>query len=410
MMKGYVLALAFIITALVPLQAQGDFGFDAPSGDESAVGGFAGIGSSGIGLSGRATIGGVALWNDLDSLESLGEYESGNLISGTLELAGKGSSADILLRFDFDGDGQSLFSIDEAYLRAYAGKFDLEAGVRKLTWGRADSMGPLDVVNPLDYGDLTVTDSLERKIAQPLVHGSYSLGQFTKIEGIVIPYFTPHSIATDGPWASAEYAALITVFGPLPETDTLEYAQGGVRLSTVISSVDFGFQYWYGNMKQPRLDMPTMSVTYDRYHQVGVDFAAVVATLNVRAEGGINSIADRGEAYVWSLGFDRDTFARINVNLQVNGEYRSYESSGEKSSARVTAQVSKSFFRDKLEAKTVCLWGIEEEDYLVMPSLTWTKDEIEIEWVLGVFGGHEEGELGQYGDKDYLKLSLSYSF
>jgi hypothetical protein len=38
--------------------------------------------------------------------------------------------------------------VDEAYLRAYFGKFDIEAGLRKLSWGKADSMGPLDVINP----------------------------------------------------------------------------------------------------------------------------------------------------------------------------------------------------------------------------------------------------------------------
>jgi hypothetical protein len=59
--------------------------------------------------------------------------------------------------------------VDEAYVTAWFGKLDITGGLRKLTWGKADSMGPLDVVNPLDYSDLSdLSDLMNLKIARPL--------------------------------------------------------------------------------------------------------------------------------------------------------------------------------------------------------------------------------------------------
>jgi hypothetical protein len=48
---------------------------------------------------------------------------------------------------------------DEAYVRVYFGIFDIEAGFRKLTWGKADGFGPLDVINPLDTSELFMAET-----------------------------------------------------------------------------------------------------------------------------------------------------------------------------------------------------------------------------------------------------------
>jgi hypothetical protein len=72
---------------------------------------------------------------------------------------------------------KSPVCVDEAYIRGYFGNLDVEGGLRKLTWGKADSMGPLDVVNPLDFSDLSnLSDLMNIKIARPLVHTSLLLG------------------------------------------------------------------------------------------------------------------------------------------------------------------------------------------------------------------------------------------
>jgi hypothetical protein len=76
-----------------------------------------------------------------------------------------------------------------------------------------------------------------------------------------------------------------------------------------------------------------IAVDYNRYHQFGLDWAQVIAGFNLRAEAAANITDDldrggRGDdavynpAVLWSLGFDRDLFWSVNLNLQCNESIR----------------------------------------------------------------------------------------
>jgi hypothetical protein len=80
------------------------------------------------------------------------------------------------------------------------------------------------------------------------------------------------------------------------------------------------------------------------------------------------------------------------------------------SSTRITAILSKKFFRDELELKATGLWGIEDKDFLIIPAVIWSKNDVTAELAAGFFGGDRAGELGQYKDNSYLKVALGYSF
>jgi hypothetical protein len=171
-------------------------------------------------------------------------------------------------------------------------------------------------------------------------------------------------------------------------------------------------------------------VDYNWYHHIGIDFARVIAGSNLRAEAGANITGDLdgsdGSTYnpilVWSLGFDRDLFAGINLNLQGTGKLRLFhgnigddiltdcEAGSTLSSTRLTGIVSKKFLRDELELKTSALWGIEDRDFLIMPGIFWSRNDVKAGLSAGFFGGDKEGELGQYRDNGFVKLTLSYRF
>jgi hypothetical protein len=72
--------------------------------------------------------------------------------------------------------------------------------------------------------------------------------------------------------------------------------------------------------------------------------------------------------------------------------------------------LSRKFLRDELEVKATGLWGIEDKDFLILPSIAWTKNDVTLELSGGFFGGDEKGELGQYGDNHFVKVTVSYSF
>ncbi|MDR1108752.1 MAG: hypothetical protein LBL19_06930 [Spirochaetaceae bacterium] len=304
----------------------------------------------------------------------------GDVFSGKLNFSALGTNADghinLNLRPVFDG-AASPIEIDEAYVRAYFGPLCVEGGLRKLTWGRtADTLGPLDVINPLDYRELTrITDIQRRKIARPLVHASYGFGDFSKLEAVFIPWFEGHRFADEGRWAplravelrdqmsrgaidwlyassppglpkeTIELAIIDYVYPPIiltpPDTRILSYAQGGLRFTTTWASSDWGVQYYFGRLPRPAVIfeglkdfwhsyMMTPLVAYTPYHQIGVDYAGSLAGFKVRAEFAAHITKDlsgddgavHNPFLAWSLGFDRDLPWGINLKLQMHETVR----------------------------------------------------------------------------------------
>jgi hypothetical protein len=335
-------------------------------------------------------------------------------------------------------DEKSPVYVDEAYITAYFGKLDVTGGLRKLTWGKADSMGPLDVVNPLDFSDLSdLSDMMNMKIPRPLIHASFVLGHFSKLEGVFVPNFEPGGFASSGPWASPQMA-MIDELPPenviRPDTTSLDYAQAGLRFTTTIAgAVDIGAQYYYGRLTTPVVTMtvaapPVVTFAYNPYHQIGLDYAQVIAGFNLRAELAANITEDlagddgavENPSLAWSLGFDRDLFAGINLNLQCNetlrlldGEIKSpqdTEAGRDITTTLVTAALSKKFLRDELELKATAIWEAEAGACLIMPSLIWTKNDVAVELSSGIFAGSDEGLFGQFHDKSFVRAGIKYTF
>ncbi len=443
--KTAAIILLGTVCILTPLSAQDSFGFEETASPSPVT------------LGGKISAAAVLFTEDAERAAELGDAELGELFAGTLNISGQAANTEVLIALNIDpsGNGAAL-SLDEAYFIAYLGKIDLTAGLRKLSWGRADSSGPLDVTNPLDLTDLTVTDSLSRKIARPMLHLSWHPLSFTALQAVFIPSFAGHRLALEGRWQPSQIRDLTdmyeqlaaipgsplegTVLDPLtmvPHTAGLEYAQAGLRFTTTAASTDLGLQYYYGNLSRPAVTVtfpvsplvPEIAVAYNRYHQIGLDAAAVRGGFNIRAEAAANITSDlRGDdgavynpALLWSLGFDRPLFAGITVNAQGNGSWRlmhsevgeagaDAEGGTEASSTTVTVQLSRSFFKDRLSIKTTGLYNIEAADFLILPELVWTSGEFSARFSVGIFGGEADGELGQYGDNNYLKLSLETRF
>jgi hypothetical protein len=179
----------------------------------------------------------------------------------------------------------------------------------------------------------------------------------------------------------------------------------------------------------------TVEIFFNKYHQIGFDYAQVLAGFNVRAEVAANITEDlKGDdgliynpSIGWSLGFDRDLVAGINLNFQANGTVRllhdkigssniplnpnyDIESGSSLSATRITAMLSRKFLRDELELRTAVVWGIEDRDAAVIPALIWTRDDFRAAFSGGFFLGNKEGQLGQYKDNNFLKISITYVF
>jgi hypothetical protein len=251
----------------------------------------------------------------------------------------------------------------------------------------------------------------------------------------------------------------------MPDTRGLEYAQGGLRFSTTLGPADIGAQYYSGHLFRPSLTLGGADglleelagksaslgsnpsglgsalvamissasleprILYNRYHQLGLDYTQVIFDMSFRAELAAHITEDLGgddggvynPFLAWSAGFDRDLFGftlfieadesirllndKVGSNIALDTEAGS-----PLTTTALTAQLSRSFFQDTLEAKFGLLWNIEAGDVYLMPSLSYSVDDFKAVLSGGIFAGKDGGELSQYRDKSYIKTAISYSF
>jgi hypothetical protein len=174
----------------------------------------------------------------------------------------------------------------------------------------------------------------------------------------------------------------------------------------------------------------SVTLDYNPYHQIGVDYATVLFNFNIRVEFAVNLTGDLdgddGSVYnpfgAWSLGFDRDLFWGINLNVQCNENVRLFhdkindnplldvEAGTDITSTRLTIKLAKTFLRDELEISARGIYDIENAGFLIMPAIVWTKNDVKTEFSGGIFGGDETSELGQYHKNGFIKVGVTYTF
>ena len=431
-----VLVFLFMLSAAIPPLAAQDFGFG--SIDTDGVGGFGGGSPLTVSIGGEIQ---ASLVGFVEEFRDGAEHTRlGDIFSGKLNFTADTSHVRGVINFGLRTSDNPI-TIDEAYLSGFFGILDLTTGLRKLAWGRADVMSPLDVINPMDFSDLTdLSDMMSLKIARPLIHASLRFGQFSRLEGVFVPNFAPARFAENGRWEPPQLAALSQLppgFVIRPDTTTLNYAQAGVRFTTTIGGVaDIGIQYYYGRLTNPAITQtftdpmlpPVITFAYNPYHQIGIDWAQVLFGFNIRAElaGNITTDLDGTDGAIynpslaWSLGFDRDLFWGINLNIQCNETIRlldskisdpyDIEADSDIMSTLIIASLSKKFMRDELEVRAAALWEVESGACLIMPGITWTRNDVAIELSAGIFAGNNEGLFGQFRDNSFLKVGIKYTF
>jgi len=320
--------------------------------------------------------------------------------------------------------------IDNSGIHAHWGKLDLEGGVMTVSWGNAEGQSQLDVINPVDLSDPAEIDLNKRKIARPMLYGSFDLTPNVKIEGVFLPTFEGNSIPK-GMLKPIEVAkAYEHVSIQYPETNNLDYAQAGFRVNRQKGSTDIGFQYFYGFL--PKLALSDIAVTtdkslvvkmdYNRYQQIGADYSAVFGNYRLRSEIAANITrdlsGDDGSVYnpamLWSLGFSRLGPEGSQVDVQGSGSVRlmndrigstasDTEYGTNMTDTTLLVKITKKFAKDAFELSASARYGIETADCLVKPSVVWAKDKKRIELACVIFSG-------QTNAKDSVALSFMQQF
>jgi hypothetical protein len=388
-----------------------------------------------------------------DMRDDFGGARAGDMLKAHIGFSASGSGAEALVRLKLAPQWDtniSPVSVDEAYMTVFLNHFDFTAGLRKITWGRADSEGPLDVINPLDLSDLSaLSEGTIPRIARPLLRLSLGIGAYSKLEAVFVPWFEGHRFAETGRWKpvfiSETKDRLASIGIPVNkenDTQTFAHFQTGARFTTTLGHTDAGLQYYYGFLPRPAyrleyrnssLPLPSgISPVHNRYHQIGADMAAGLAGFNVRAETALNITDDTAgndpsvynPALLFSLGFDRGFFG-FDLNLQCSEKIRLFNDGvGKKilgmetdieggkpaTFTRITTELSRAFFRDTLRLQFMCLWDIEDGDALLMPRVICAAGDAELEFASGFFVGNTGGEFGQYHDNGFVKALVRWTF
>ena len=271
--------------------------------------------------------------------------------------------------------------IDEIYLQGSFGPVIVGGGIKKMTWGRADSFSILDIINPKDFSDITITDNQKLKKARPLLFLSAYLPMDMKLEFVFLPIFEGNTYAitsrsaTDlvdnmvqGLFSAAESDTSITsagvkksiddfkdgLFSLSPNIDIdsgrLRYAQAGMRYTAIFDGYhDVGLQYYYGFLPTPgirynknqfvnEMDAYSMpdSITdeqiqkfftfdYTPVHQIGFDYGLAFGPVSIRTELAALITHDikgtdpsmYNPSIAWNFGIDYTTPIGLMINVCV---------------------------------------------------------------------------------------------
>lgn len=324
--------------------------------------------------------------------------------------------------------------IDQAYMQLLAGPVVLGGGIKKITWGRADFMSVLDIVNPLDYTCVSELSIEKIKIAEPMFYMSAYFPKEMKIDFVFLPVFEGHRLAKDKRFNSFDFSIRHDKLKPI-KTNTLQYFQGGFRYTSLLDEIhDIGFQYFYGFLPLPAIkeDGEIFDLKYDRSHQIGFDYGVQLGgAANLKTEIAANITGDvKGKnpySYnpniAWSLGagysfpynITLGIYASQTIRLFQSGDKKDLLSSGiEKklspTDTRLQFSFSQKLLRGSLDLKINVMGGIEDRDVFISSEINWILASILLDLQVGIYAGNSNGKLGRRFKNNFIKFSIGYEF
>ena len=236
----------------------------------------------------------------------------------------------------------------------------------------------------------------------------------------------------------------------LPDMHNIKYGQYGIRLSGSAGPVDMAGQYYFGHYKTPSIDVDAMvanalagksladCVHYDPVHIFGIDLGTAIAMFNLKSEFAYYMTGDfkgtdpavHNNSIQWVMGFDVDIpLNNINVNIQnlgawtlgfkkvkennENGKFDMDWNTAEKSTNnKLIVNISDSWLHENLTDSLTCIWGIEHNDFVIIPKLRYRiKDELYVEGAGAyIYAANKKSEFSNWKNNHFVQASLEYRF
>jgi hypothetical protein len=338
----------------------------------------------------------------------------------------------------FDRDLE--FGLREAYLDLNFKNFGLRVGKQQIIYGKAEGVFITDVVSPKDLREFLLPDFDEIRMGVTGAKLNYYLGNHT-FEIAWIPVFTPTQMPDSGSIWLPEMSFPIQPQFDNSKTELVPGINNSelfVRYSAMSSRIDYEIVAGYFYNDDPamhiakQIDPLTMQLSgltvtpeYHRTTLAGGSFSMPVGSLILRAEGGyywdryfqtadpaIQDAVIKKDFINYALGIDY-TFKGVRLSSQFIQEYipdYEFQMNNDEFENMMTFLVKKDFLREKLWIELFAYWGLNNNDALIRPKITYSfADGFDVLLGANIFTG-DNGRFGQYDDNDMVFVKFKYSF
>ena len=348
----------------------------------------------------------------------------------------------------------------ELYLDYYSNNLDIRIGKQQVVWGTTVGMKILDIVNPDDQREYVLEDFADSRIALWMLKAEWSPKVNGTLQFLFIPDFQKNFIAPAGsPFTyravtlGAERLAALEQIGYHVSEDKIqpgrsfENSKIGLRWLDVINGFEYTLNWLHGyeySSYKTTVGAPLPRIIESRYAQVeywGASFtktftAGLLRGLTTRGEfvydhGHINGYGTEGKQVgvakvdMWKSAFVLERY--VVTNWLVEFQYIMMGLTREKEKGYrfllgptqgtmdqvetyLTLLVSTDFFHERLKAKTLLVYG-DNNDWRISPRFDFeVTDKINVALGCNLFYGHSDGLNGEFRDNDEVFMEIRYGF
>ncbi|NIA18663.1 MAG: hypothetical protein GWO85_01040 [Simkaniaceae bacterium] len=334
----------------------------------------------------------------------------------------------------------------EAYMDLYFDNADLRLGKQQIIWGKGDGVFITDIVSPKDLGEFLLRDFDEIRMGVTAAKADYYLGNNT-LELVWIPTFTP----TTMPEATSLWARVPSFDIPVTIDESekavpgrLENSEGFIKFSGMSSLIDFELMagvMWDDDPTlhitptlEPGNPQPTGLILAPKHHKLtlgGGSFSTELGRFVIRGEGAYYT--GKSFAAENALGKPFDLMEKDFVHYLIGTDFSigatrlsaqfiqraimDYENAivEDELDNTMTFLVNRTFFKETLTLQLFSYVGLNNEDALIRPSLTYDiADGFEVLAGANIFvkndAGSDPGIFGYYDNNDMVYVKVKYSF
>ncbi len=400
---------------------------------------------------------------DLDLQKALGTTEMRLVIRGEHDSIRPAGDEDSLRKYE---NGQSRFYIREGYVNhtvmfnSGIDSLNFKLGRIIHTWGVADEVKPVDIINPQDYSNLFYTLIQERKYGVLSAAASIYFTENIFLEMVAVPEFNPSEMGSEK-FVSSRFQYIEAVDADQAvekynEESSIKNSSYAARVGFSFFDIDSHVNWFYGRDNLPTVETAAdfsdplnpeynFSFHYKKIQMLGIDFQrALAAGIAVRGEaawfyrgkyfalsseganpaatplavnlaGGGNGMAEK-QYMEYTVGFDDHDFFLKNlyVNLQFNQRIIIGDSDGladDRLRNIILFVVRYSFFNKKAMVGTRGFYYINDNSAMVNIEASYKAADA-FTFSLGAWfiAGDSDTEVGQFNKNDIVYLAGALTF